>query len=202
MTPILVCTVTGKSLPVLEASIKAYCPEVNLIVHHVEKSTFGQSYNMALDKAFGEYDEVIIANDDVVLTPSSYNTLLEDVAALKAEHGDKVGIVGARSDCVREAQNIKENLPEDVFPTLYVSPLFAWIHKNVFDITRFPHTNWFSDDMICMDLNYAGFTNWVSRAYVHHAGSQTVGNNTWEMYLQAIDWIEKNRPERLHRFKR
>jgi len=202
MTPILVCTVTGRSLPVLEASVKAYCSDVSLIAHHVDRSTFGQSYNTALDEAFKQYDEVIIANDDVVLTPSTYTTLLEDVAALKSEHGDKVGIVGARSDCVREAQNIKENLPEEVFSTLYVSPLFAWIPKIVFDITRFPHTNWFSDDMICMDLNYAGFTNWVSRAYVHHAGSQTVGNNTWEMYLQAIDWIEKNRPERLHRFKR
>jgi hypothetical protein len=202
MTPILVCTVTGRSLPVLEASVKAYCPDVELIVNHVERSTFGQSYNMALDEAFKKYDEVIIANDDIVLTPNSYSLLLEDVELLKKVKDLKVGMVGARSDCVREPQNIKFNIPEDKFTTLCVSPLFAWMHKSIFELTRFPHTNWFSDDMLCMDLNIAGYTNWVSRSYVHHAGSQTVGNDDWGMYFEAIDWIEKNRPEILHRFKR
>jgi hypothetical protein len=202
MIPIVVCTVTGRSLPVLEASVKAYCPDVKLIVNHVQKSTFGESYNAAMESAFQSYDEIIIANDDIVLNPSSYASLVEDVATLKDQYGDKVGIVGARSDYVRPDQNIKENLPDNIFSILYVSPLFAWVPRTVFQITRFPSTNWFSDDVICMDLNNAGFKNWVSRSYVHHAGSQTIGTDNWGMYYEAIDWIEKNRPEILHRFKR
>ena len=202
MIPILVCTVTGKSLPVLEASIKAYCPNVKLIAHSVERSTFGQSYNAAMEQAFRDYDEIIIANDDIVLTPSSYNLLLEDVSHLKSINNSKIGVVASRSDFVRPFQNIKNNLPDNVFPTLYVSPLFAWVSKEAFNTAKFSETNWFSDDMMCVDLNYAGFTNYVSRSYVHHAGSQTIGTDNWEMYLEAIDWIEKNRPDRLGIFKR
>jgi len=202
MTPIVVCTVTGKSLPILQASIRAYCPDAPIIVHHVERSTFGRSYNMAMEKAFNEYPEIIIANDDVVLTPSSYAILLKDAAELKVLHGDKLGFVAARSDYVRDVQDIKKNIKEGCLQERYVSPLFAWISKKAFSVARFPETNWFSDDVMCLDLLNAGFVNYVSNSYVHHAGSQTIGHNYGAAHSQAIEWLEKNRPDIVGFFKR
>lgn len=202
MTPIIVCSVTGRSLPVLIASSAAYNPDVPLRTYMVERTTFGQSYNQAMTLSFFHHDEIIIANDDIVLTPTSYQHLMEDVAALKIKHGDRLGIVAARSDCVREVQLATNKTILAPFPTSYVSPLFAWVSAKAFTAAQFPETNWFSDDMFCMDLNDCGFTHYVSRSYVHHAGSQTIGNNTYAMYLDAVDWIEKHRPDRLPFFKR
>ena len=202
MTPILVCTVTGKSLPVLEASVKAYCPDAPLIAHHVERSTFGQSYNMAMERAFKEYNEIIIANDDIVLNPASYSLLMEDVNNLKIVHGQTLGVVASRSDYVRGIQDIKLNINPECFAAYSVSPLFAWISKQAFEKAKFPHTNWFSDDLLCMDLTTHGFVHYVSRSYIHHAGSQTMGHNYWEEHQKAIQWIEENRPDVAHRFRR
>ena len=98
MPPIVVRSVTGKSLPVLDASVKTYCPEVSFLSAIVPRTTFGESYNNAMREAFQHHDEIIICGDDVVLTPTSYKYLMEDVENLKAIHGDKLGIVGAHTD--------------------------------------------------------------------------------------------------------
>jgi len=200
--PIVTCTVDGKCLPVLRASIKAYAPSVNLISHKVERSTFGECYNAAMAQAFQDHDEIIIANDDVVLTPTTYNTLLEDVAALKQHHGDSLGFVAACSDNVRHEQNIRNNDLSKPIRLMAISPLFAWVSKHAFGVAQFPHINWFSDDLMCEDLNRKGFAHYSSRAYVHHAGSQTIGPNTHQLYTEAINWIEINRPEYLALYKR
>ena len=202
MTPIVVCTVTGKCLPVLEASVRAYCPDIKLISHHVERTTSGQSYTWAVTEALKEYDSVIIANDDVVLNPESYRLLMEDVERLKTSHGDKLGFVAARSDCVRDTQNIKYLTNPEAFPLDLISPLFTWISKHAFDRVKFPPINWFGDDIACLDLIHAGFRNYVSRSYVHHAGSQTMGTDTRPLYLESIAWMEINRPDMVKFFKR
>lgn len=200
--PIVVCTVNGKCLPVLQTSISTYAPTIELILHKVDQSTFGQSYNSAMAQAFKDHDSIIISNDDVVLTPSTYQTLLDDVDMLIQRHGDKLGFVAACSDNVRWYQNIifyDRTIP---IKTQAVSPLFAWISKQAFEAAQFPHINWFSDDLICEDLNNLGFSHYVSRSYVHHAGSQTIGGDARNLYLESIEWIRINRPEYYSMFKR
>ena len=88
MIPIVVCTTGSKSLPVLEASVKAYAPDNELIVFSGPTTTFGQAYNSAMEETFKTHDEIIIANDDVVLNPYTIPFMLEDINFLKSNnHG-------------------------------------------------------------------------------------------------------------------
>jgi hypothetical protein len=74
-----------------------------------------------------------------------------------------------------------------------ISPLFAYISKQAFSEAQFPPLNWYSDDVICQDLNNLGYTHFVSRAYVHHVGSQTIGLDFDKLTEQAKPWIKENR---------
>jgi hypothetical protein len=195
MPPVVVCTVTGKCLPVLEASMKAYAPEVDLISHKVERSTFGECYNAAMEQEFQSHDEIIIANDDIVLTPTTYQTLMEDVEILKRQHGKLLGFVGACADNTRLFQNIRYNDLKKRVKVQVLAPLLAWVSKEAFQAAQFPPINWFSDDIICLDLNKRGFTHYASRAYVHHAGSQTIGPDQKRLYHEALKWIKENRKD-------
>lgn len=201
MTPILICSLHGsKTLKVCETSILAYTKCVP-IIKKVKRSTFGESYNKALAEAFKTYDEVIIANDDICLTPDSYALLLQDVEQLKQsaiENGFKLGIVGARFDSQGLPTQMISNLvgrQNEVFQVPVVAPVFAWISKEAFETAKFPPLNWFSDNILCMDLDKAGFLHFVSRSYVHHAGSQTIGNDTVSLMNEAKPWLKENRPE-------
>jgi hypothetical protein len=44
-------------------------------------------------------------------------------------------------------------------------------------------------------MTKAGFTHWVSRGYVHHAGSQTVGNDFAKCHEDSRAWIRQHRPD-------
>lgn len=193
---IVVCTTGCKSLSVLEASLQTYNPEVDMYLFNVNgPSTFGDSYNSALWFAFQNFDEVILSNDDVVLTPTSIKLLLEDVDALKKVHGDKLGIVASISDDARMSQNIRIENGNEPKERALVSPIFAWMSKKAFEVAQFPPLNWYSDDVICEDLNRAGFTHYISRSYVHHVGSQTVGRDYEKLNAEALPWLRANRPE-------
>ena len=52
--------------------------------------------------------------------------------------------------------------------------------------------NWFSDDVQCLDMKRPHF---ISRAYVHHVGSQTCGNDAQKCMDDAEPWLRENRPE-------
>ena len=39
------------------------------------------------------------------------------------------------------------------------------------------------------------FKNFISRSYVHHVGSQTVGTNYAQLNAAAMPWLEENRPQ-------
>jgi len=67
---------------------------------------FGEAYNAAMVAAFEEFDEVVIANDDVVLTPYTWPTLAKEVLQLKRQIKD-LGYVACRSDYARGYQNIR-----------------------------------------------------------------------------------------------
>jgi hypothetical protein len=117
--PIVIATKTAKCLPVLLASIDQYVPQdvtvfvsgsdLRLPRHRTinirnEGNNFGESYNQVVHCAYQMFDEVIVANDDIVLTPSSYCLMLKDVELLPED----TAWVSAKSDYVRGYQNIRE----------------------------------------------------------------------------------------------
>lgn len=193
MIPVVVCTIGSPSLPVLEASIKAYAPEAELVVHEGEETNFGDAYNAAMASAFERHEEIIIANDDIVLRPDTMRLLMEDVRRLQAHC--KLGLVGSRSDVVRPIQSICNTNGASPIRTSVLSPLFAWVSKDAFAAAQFPPINWYSDDVLCLDLANAGYEHYISRSYVHHAGSMSIGHNVEKLVSDAAPWLLANRPQ-------
>ena len=196
MIPIVVSTLNDDApqLKILRASVEAYAPECGLLTQLGSLGSFGADYNEIMIRVFKGYDEIIIANDDVVLNKDSVRLLMEDVAKFK-EFYPKVGLVAARSDNVRPAQSIL--MGAQAQQVRAVSPIFAWISKAAFQDAQFPPINWFSDDVMCEDLNKLGYAHFVSRAYVHHAGSMTIGHDVQKHIKDALPWLRENRPEYL-----
>lgn len=203
MISIVGSSIAGKDrcFPVLLASLQAYAPDIGVMFTHSQTPrTFGQDYNDVLKLAFNTRDEVIVSNDDVVVTPTSIKLLLEDVDALKQIHGDKLGFVAAISDDARNSQNIRFERGDEPKERAVISPIFAWMSKRAFEAAQFPPLNWYSDDVICEDLNQLGFVHYISRAYVHHVGSQTVGRDHAKLNAEALPWLRANRPEYVKRW--
>ena len=193
MLPIVVCTVGCRSIDVLRASVKTYNPDVDLIIFEGFMGNFGDDYNAAMEQVFRDHDEIIIANDDIVLQPQSYEILLEDVQRLKGEY--KVGFVAARSDFVRPNQSVMNGIKPNILNVDVISPLFAYISKEAFEQAKFPPINWFSDDVMCKDLMALGYNNFISRSFVHHVGSQTIGRDFEKLMDAPKEWIKTNRPD-------
>lgn len=180
----------------------------NLVWRPNEATNFGDAYNTATDYAFqhGKYDSVILSNDDVVLNPDTIKLLAEDSEILES-NGINLGILGARSDYVLPDQNIRFPVESDqqvglrwaseakIKQTAVIAPIFASISRKAWETAKFPSTNWYSDNIICHDLQKAGFRHFVSRAYVHHAGSQTVGYDYKKCHEEPREWIKANRPD-------
>jgi len=141
-----------------------------------------------------EHEEIFIANDDIVLHPDTMRLLMEDVAFCKSVDGDKLGLVAVYADYVRPAQDIRLYPKMQLRRVPVVAPILAWISKKAFEDAPFPPLNWYSDDIQCFDLEHKGYRHYVSRAYVHHAGSQTVGRNNQSLHDEAMPWIRENRP--------
>lgn len=199
---IVVCSCGSPSLAVMEASVRTYNPEVELVVHHVERSTFGESYNKAMEEAFQDSEEIIIANDDIVVLPNSVSVLLEDVQAIKNHGVEKIGLVASITDNAKMHQSI-QFIPADkriIKSTNMVMPIFAWISREAFREVQFPPLNWFSDDVMCEDLMERGYTHFLSRSYVHHVGSTTIGRDEDKHFNEALPWLTKNRPHHLKRW--
>jgi len=221
MEAIVICTVDNPGISILLESIRIYAPNipVYLSTNHIEHcssdiitfpntaKTFGEAYNSAIDRAFkGSWNSVIVCNDDVVLTPTSYKQMLEDWQLLH-KNNIKVGFLGARSDYVLPEQNIRFPVENDKIIALkyesesyikrvgIIAPIFASLSKQVWQDARFPHTNWYSDNIICDDLTKKGYEHFVSRSYVHHAGSQTVGTDFQKCHEEPREWIKANRPD-------
>lgn len=191
MLPIVVSTIGSSSLAVLEASVKAYAPDSELIVCKGSLGSFGADYNTAVYEAFKKYDEIIVANDDIVLTPTSYTRLMEDVEHLK--RFNKLGWVVAKADAVRPSQDIRYHNIGDVYEVATVSPLFGYISKEAW--VNFPPINWYSDDIQCLDMKAKGYRHFVSKAYIHHVGSTTIGQDNNKNHVAAEPWIRDNRPD-------
>jgi hypothetical protein len=228
MQAIVICTVGNKGISVLLESIRQYAIEMPVYISGNDlglipklknilpnfcwmpntAKNFGDAYNAATDYAFkhGRFDSVIMANDDVVMTPSAIDLLAEDARILESS-GVKVGFIGARSDYVLHSQNIRFPVSKDnvigvkwesedyIKQAEVIAPIFASISREAWETAKFPSTNWYSDNIICHDLQKAGFQHFVSRAYVHHAGSQTVGTDFEKCHEEPREWIKANRPD-------
>lgn len=226
---IVVCTTTAKCLSMLIASVSEYATKhmlfisapptlrapleasVRGVIYHDNVSTnFGDAYNDALNDVFKTDRECIIANDDVVLNPDTMELMLSDVADISYTNA-KNGLVGARSNFVLPSQNIRFPSADDKIVLLryasemrvkeasVIAPIFAYISREAFQAAKFPPLNWYSDNVLCEDLKAKGFRHFVSRAYVHHVGSQTCGELTQEnvnrLTEEAKPWIREHRPE-------
>jgi hypothetical protein len=156
---------------------------------------FGDDYNAAMEQVFRDHDEIIIANDDIVFNPDSYNLLVEDIEFLKNRYPRNLGFVAARSDCVRPHQSIMHQREQNILQCQVISPLLAYISKEAFSKAQFPPINWFSDDVICKDLEKFGYQHFISRSYVHHAGSQSIGRDFQKLMDGPREWIKENRPQ-------
>jgi hypothetical protein len=180
----------------------------NVIVRPNTGRNFGDSYNEAISDVFGRIavDSLIVANDDVVINPETIKLLAEDCKVIR-DHAQKMGFLGARSDYVLPDQNIRFPVHDDRQQGLYwasegqiketavIAPIFATITREAWKVAKFPSTNWYSDNIICHDLQEAGFRHFVSRAYVHHAGSQTVGMDFKKCHEEPREWIKAHRPD-------
>lgn len=228
MQAIVICSVGNKGLYILLESIRQYAPELPVYVsgrglemydqvkmripnavwtENISKN-FGDAYNNAITHAFwhGNFDSVIIANDDVVLTPDSVALLKED-AELLDSRGFDWGFLGARSDYVLQDQNIRFKVDNDYVDgvkygsersiklTTVIAPIFAAVKREVWDKVKFPSINWYSDNIICADMQKLGYKHFVSRAYVHHAGSQTIGTDFQKCHEEPKAWIKEHRPD-------
>ena len=180
----------------------------NLVWRPNQADNFGDAYNVAADYAFehGKYDSIILSNDDVVLNPDTIRKITHDTQILESK-AVNLGILGARSDYVLHDQNIRFPVYDDrqeglrwasegnIKETDVIAPIFASISRKAWNTAKFPSTNWYSDNIICHDLQKAGFRHFVSRAYVHHAGSQTVGTDFKKCHEEPREWIKANRPD-------
>ena len=202
---IIVCTVNAACLDVMTASLNAYVPrEVEKYYHHKVGANFGDAYNFAAREAFKRHDEILICNDDIVFTPTTWAVLLADVAHLRKVVPD-LGYVATRSDYARGEQNVRSGRGKidflryqserHIVETPVIAPICAWIHRDAW--VDFPPINWFSDDVQCADMKRRHF---ISRAYVHHVGSQTCGQDAQRCYEDAEPWLLANRPELHARF--
>lgn len=211
MKGIVVCTKDQKCLPVFFESIDQYIDD-NITVYLSGSNkklrtkrtvtfdnvgnSFGEACNLAVKIAFRECDEIVIANDDLVLNPNSWNLLKQDVYALKSNIGKKLGWVAARSNVIRPQQFICDpSLDEYVNERHVVAPIFGYIHRDAW--IDFPHINWFSDDVQCHDMKKKGYRHFVSRCYVHHVGSSTIGMNRQKLIEDAVNWIRIHRQDAL-----
>jgi hypothetical protein len=191
----------------LWGDIRSRMSGLNVIFRPNPATNFGDAYNSGIDYAFSQgHDSLIVSNDDVVLTPTTLDLLAKD-AELLQENNINVGFLGARSDYVLPDQNIRFPVHDDrqeglrwaseakIKPTRVIAPIFATITKEAWSAAKFPSTNWYSDNIICHDLEGSGFRHFVSRAYVHHAGSQTVGTDFKKCHEEPREWIKANRPD-------
>ena len=179
----------------------------NIIFKPNSATNFGDAYNEIIDYAFTRHDSLIVCNDDVVFTPTTLELLKKDYEHLTVDREFKVGWLGARSDYVLHHQNIRFPIENDGIQGLkylsegnikeaeVIAPICAVISKEAWGVAKFPSINWFSDNIICMDMSKAGYKHFVSRAYVHHAGSQTVGMDYEKCLEEPKAWLKANRPD-------
>ena len=217
MSAIVIATKNGNCLPVLAASITCYLPDFftvylsgsgmilprhRTITSENTATNFGDAYNAVVRQAIDDgHKDLLVCNDDIVFTPYTWQTLAEDLQRIPTENR---GWVATRSDYARGMQNVRFRHQGDrdairhasenaIVEVDVIAPICAYIQAK--DYVDFPPINWFSDDIQCLDMAEKGLKHYISRAYVHHVGSQTCGPDFRQCVEDAKPWIQANRPE-------
>ena len=159
--------------------------------------------------------DYVFVSDDVVLMPDTLTKLFED-AALIQRSGYRIGMLACRSNFAPGAQNIRaakggawsgavagSDSATPVILAQRVSPFCAFMSREaVLVVGAPPDVEWYSDDIACFDLANGGYTNWISRAYVHHVGMRSsvtehedLATTMQRMNVDALAWIRENRPD-------
>ena len=178
MSAVVICTTSGRCLPVLCASITMYLPTfwtvylagsgMILPKHRTinlpnSATNFGDAYNAAVHAAIKDHEDLLVLNDDVVLTPDTWQKLAEDLTVIPEE---KRGWVACRSDFARPFQNVRyrhegdpafaNSFPSEnmIVETDIIAPFAAYIHRDAW--IDFPPINNYSDDVQCLDMRLQG----------------------------------------------
>jgi hypothetical protein len=189
------------------ASLREYKPRDVEVFRQHSLGNFGTSYNELVDTMIrGGHRTFAIANDDIVLRPDSFQLLNEDIEICQGEQRHW-GVIAARADYVRMSpQNIRftygmeqqrtiQNQQElQIIAVPSVAPLLAVYTRETW--VDFPPINFYSDDVQCFDIRQRGYEVFVSRSYVHHVGSQTLGVANYEEDAKnSREWLLENRKD-------
>lgn len=179
-----------------------WCTEsdVRLVAQPDDVDTFGAAYEFAMNRVLLDTevrpDGFVIANDDIVLRPDTWQLLADDVEAL-CGGGYRPAVVASRANYVRSVQQTL-GPAETVVETTAVSPLFAWIDSDAAVGVNWPHCNWYSDDILCHDFRANDWSVWVSRSWVHHVGERSTranGETQEDLNVQGLAWLREHRPD-------
>lgn len=173
---------------------------VRLVPQPDDIDTFGAAYEYAMNRVLLDTverpDGLVLANDDVVLRPDTWDLLAEDVEAL-VEGEYRPAMVATRANYVRHVQ--RELGPVDeVLEVREASPLFAWVDTHAAVGVNWPHCNWYSDDVLCHDWRSDDWRVFVSRAWVHHVGERSTranGETHEDLQEQGLAWVREHRPD-------
>ena len=186
-------------------------PRLRVLRQPDECGSYGEAFGWAVEQS--TTDELILMNDDAVLTPDTLHDLRVDAELIRTQHAEiKLGFLAARSNVAPGAQNIRVanggalrpngmrfDSEDRVLAAERVSPIVASGERSALDaVGGFPATNWVSDDLRCFDLRAKGYTNFVSRAYVHHVGMRSTsqgGVTEQDLLHRGQDWVREHRPD-------
>lgn len=128
-------------------------------------------------------DDLVVWSDDCVACPDTVRLLLEDVAAVRDR---RPAMVAARSAFAAGVQNVRVpghdravydglrwSSEAEVLRVGFVAPYVAWLDRASLTVTPPVEHEWYSDNLACDLLTAAGWSLWVSRAFVHHVGMRS-----------------------------
>lgn len=132
---------------------------------------------------------LVLANDDLVVGPGWFETMFEEWDYLSRAM-QRPGIIGASSNYVSGKQSrctaLRPNVP--VLSTKIVISFFALTRADIMaQVGGYAPVQNGSDVGMAYNLAKAGFNSFVSRAFVQHFGSQSLGPQTPDAYRADIE---------------
>jgi len=180
------------TVPIVVAWQGPAAPDIpaDLLVEQPDScATFGAAYQFAA--GLTDSPLLLVCNDDIVACPDSVDLLVTDYQ-VAADVGP-VGFVAASANYARPSQQRLRPL-ERPKPARVVSPFFAVVERAALP-ERWPDCNWYSDDIMCVDMAAAGRTHWLSRAIVHHIGERSTGRDHGALDRDGRKWVLEHRPD-------